>query len=96
MRAVVYRGPGEVTLAEVSRPTLEDAADAIVKVTLAGLCGTDLHVIRGDFPGMAQGAVVGHEFVGEVVEAGSALQRIRVGDRVMSSDFTACGHCRWP
>jgi len=95
MRAIVYRGPGEVALAEVPRPTLLSATDAIVKVALAGLCGTDLHVIRGDFPGMAPGAVVGHEFVGEVVEAGSALQRLRVGDRVMSSDFTACGHCRW-
>jgi alcohol dehydrogenase len=95
MRAIVYRGPGEVALAEVPRPTLVDATDAIVKVTLAGLCGTDLHVVRGDFPGMVPGAVLGHEFVGEVVEAGSALQRIHVGDRVMSSDFSACGHCRW-
>jgi alcohol dehydrogenase len=95
MRAIVYRGPGEVALAEVPRPTLVEATDAIVKVTLAGLCGTDLHVVRGDFPGMVPGAVLGHEFVGEVVESGSALQRIRVGDRVMSSDFTACGHCGW-
>jgi threonine dehydrogenase-like Zn-dependent dehydrogenase len=95
MRAVVYRAPGEVALAEVPRPTLVDATDAIVRVTLAGICGTDLHVVRGDFPGMTPGAVVGHEFVGEVVELGSAVQRFRRGDSVMSSDFTACGRCRW-
>jgi alcohol dehydrogenase len=95
MRAVVYRGPGEVALAELPRPALVDAGDAIVRVTLAGICGTDLHVVRGDFPGMMPGAVVGHEFVGEVVEAGRGLQRLRTGDHVMSSDFTACGHCRW-
>ncbi len=95
MRAIVYRGPGEVALAEVPRPTLVEPTDAIVKVTMAGICGTDLHVVRGDFPGMTPGAVVGHEFIGEVVEAGAALQRIRAADRVMASDFAACGHCRW-
>jgi threonine dehydrogenase-like Zn-dependent dehydrogenase len=95
MRAVVYRAPGEVALAEVPRPVMVDATDAIVRVTHAGICGTDLHVVRGDFPGMVPGAVVGHEFVGEVVETGSAVQRIRRGEAVMSSDFTACGRCRW-
>lgn len=95
MRAVVYAGPGEVALAEVPRPTLLAPTDAIVRVTLAGICGTDLHVVRGDFPGLTPGTVVGHEFVGQVVEAGEALRRIHTGDTVMSSDFSACGHCRW-
>ncbi len=95
MRALIYRSPGVVEVGEVPRPALLAPTDAIVKVSLAGICGTDLHVVRGDFPGLVAGAVVGHEFVGEVVEAGSALQRLRVGDPVMSSDFTACGHCRW-
>ncbi len=95
MRAVVYRAAGEVALAEVPRPTLVESTDAIVKVRLAGICGTDLHVVRGDFPGITPGTVVGHEFVGEVVEVASALRRIRPGDRVMAADFTACGHCRW-
>jgi alcohol dehydrogenase len=95
MRAVIYQSPGVVSVANVARPNLAQPTDAIVKVALAGICGTDLHAIRGDFPGMIPGAVVGHEFVGEVVEVGDAVRRIRRGDAVMSSDFTACGACRW-
>lgn len=82
-------------MSDVPQPHLADATDAIVRVTHAGICGTDLHVVKGDFPGMVPGNVVGHEFVGEVVEVGRAVQRLRVGDMVMSSDFTACGLCRW-
>lgn len=95
MRALIWKSPGVVEVAEVPKPVLVDATDAIVKVKLAGICGTDLHVVRGDFPGLVPGAVVGHEFVGEVVEAGADLRRIHLGDAVMSSDFTACGHCHW-
>ena len=95
MRAVIYTGPGEVALADVATPTLIEPTDAIVKVTLAGICGTDLHVVRGDFPGIEPGTVVGHEFVGEVIEAGRDVKRVRQGDKVMASDFTACGHCTW-
>lgn len=95
MRAVIYTGPGEVAVADVAAPTLVDPTDAIVKVELAGICGTDLHVIRGDFPGIEPGTVIGHEFVGEVVQTGPGVQRIRPGDRVMASDFTACGACTW-
>jgi 2-desacetyl-2-hydroxyethyl bacteriochlorophyllide A dehydrogenase len=95
MRAVVYKGPGLVELSDVPQPHLADATDALVRVTHAGICGTDLHVVKGDFPGMVPGNVVGHEFVGEVVDLGRAVQRLRVGDMVMSSDFTACGICRW-
>lgn len=95
MRAIVYQGPGVVGVADVPRPALVESTDAIVKVTLAGICGTDLHVVRGDFPGMNAGTVVGHEFVGEVVEVGRSVRRIRLGDPVMSSDFSACGQCHW-
>lgn len=95
MRAIVYRAPGQIELADVPRPILAADTDALVRVQLAGICGTDLHAIRGDFAGMLPGMVVGHEFVGEVVEAGSAVKRFRPGDRVMSSDFSACGRCRW-
>jgi threonine dehydrogenase-like Zn-dependent dehydrogenase len=66
-----------------------------VRVDLAGICGTDLHVIAGDFAGIQPGAIIGHEFVGEVIAVGGTVSRFKVGDRVMSSDFTACGHCRW-
>ena len=95
MRAVIYTGPGAVALAEVPAPAIAEATDAVVKVTLAGICGTDLHVVRGDFPGMQPGAVVGHEFVGEVVEVGRDVRHVKPGDKVMASDFTACGHCGW-
>jgi alcohol dehydrogenase len=95
MRAVIYIGPGAVALADVPSPAIVEASDALVKVTLAGICGTDLHVVRGDFPGIEPGTVVGHEFVGEVVEVGRDVRRLRPGDKVMSSDFTACGHCAW-
>lgn len=95
MRALIYKSPGEVAVAELPRPAIVESTDAIVKVTLAGICGTDLHVVRGDFPGMVPGVAIGHEFVGEVVEVGRAVRRFQAGDAVMSSDFTACGHCRW-
>jgi alcohol dehydrogenase len=95
MRAVIYQSPGVVAVAEVPKPNIIHSTDAIVRVNLAGICGTDLHVVRGDFPGMTPGSIVGHEFVGSVVEVGQSVRRLRVGDSVMSSDFTACGACRW-
>lgn len=95
MQALVYAGPGVVERVEVAVPTLAAPTDALVKVSLAGVCGTDLHVVKGDFPGVVPGTIIGHEFVGTVVEAGAAVQRFQPGDVVMSSDFSACGHCRW-
>ena len=95
MRAIVYESPGLIALREVPSPEVAHPADALVRVSLAGICGTDLHVIAGDFAGIAPGAVVGHEFVGEIIAAGPAVTRLRVGDKVMASDFTACGCCRW-
>jgi threonine dehydrogenase-like Zn-dependent dehydrogenase len=94
MRAIVYQAPGIVALRDVPPPQLEQPGDALVRVDLAGICGTDLHVIAGDFAGIHPGAIIGHEFVGEVIAVGSAVTRFKVGNRVMSSDFTACGHCR--
>jgi alcohol dehydrogenase len=95
VRAIVYEGPGTVGLGEVSAPELRESDDVLVRVSLAGICGTDLHVIAGDYSGLERGAVVGHEFVGDIVAAGTAVRRLKVGDHVMASDFTACGHCRW-
>jgi len=95
MHALTYHSPGRVVVADVPMPVIGAPTDAIVKVTLAGICGTDLHVVRGDFAGMVPGAVVGHEFVGEVITVGASVLHLRPGDRVMGSDFTACGHCRW-
>jgi 2-desacetyl-2-hydroxyethyl bacteriochlorophyllide A dehydrogenase len=95
MRAVAYESPGHVGTIEVARPALEEATDALVRVTLAGICGTDLHLIGGHLSGVAGGVLLGHEFVGDVVEIGAAVRGIRVGDRVLGADFTACGLCRW-
>jgi len=95
MRAVVFTGSRSVRLDDVREPALVDPTDALVRPSLCGICGTDLHLIGGDFPGVEPGLVLGHEFVGSVVEVGSAVQHVRPGERVFASDFVACGACRW-
>jgi alcohol dehydrogenase len=95
MRALVYAGPKAVRLDTVRDPVIEHPTDALVRIRLSGICGTDLHVIAGDWPGLEQGSILGHEFVGEIIEIGAAVQTLKRGDRVMSSDFSACGFCRW-
>ncbi|RBP16071.1 2-desacetyl-2-hydroxyethyl bacteriochlorophyllide A dehydrogenase [Roseiarcus fermentans] len=94
MKAIVFDGPGRIALRDSPEPTLVDATDALVRVTLAGICGTDLHVVAGHFHGVEPGAVVGHEFVGDVVAVGAGVRNIKVGDHVVASDFSACGRCR--
>ncbi len=84
-----------MALSDVPEPRLEADGDAIVAVRRAAICGTDLHVTYGHAPGMEPGAVLGHEFTGTVVEVGRAVHRVKLGDEVMTSDFTACGHCWW-
>ena len=94
MRAVVYAGPERVTVEDVAEPRLEEPEDALVKVSLSAICGTDLHFVHGHAD-MAPGTVLGHEFVGEVIAVGSAVRGVRSGERVLGSDFTACGACWW-
>ena len=93
MRAVVFEEPGKVALRDVEKPKLLHPTDALVRVTMAGICGTDLHAIAGHFDGMTPGTIIGHEFVGDIIEVGSAITSFHPGDHVMASDFTACGHC---
>lgn len=95
MRAIVYSGPKTVRLAQVAEPRIIAPADALIRVTLSAICGTDLHIISGRFAGLEPGTLIGHEFVGDVLEVGAAVQRFKPGDHVMGSDFTACGRCRW-
>lgn len=95
MRAVVFGAPGVTAVRDVPTPELVQPGDALVRVTLAGICGTDLHVLAGHFKGVAPGSVIGHEFVGDVIAVGGGVSRIKVGDHVTASDFTACGACRW-
>jgi threonine dehydrogenase-like Zn-dependent dehydrogenase len=94
MKAVVYAGPGRVSVDDVSEPRLEEPDDALVRVTLSAICGTDLHLVSGHVD-IEPGTSLGHEFVGEVVAVGSAVRGIRPGDVVLGSDFTACGACWW-
>jgi len=93
MRAVVYEGNGNVAIREVQSPRIEEPTDALVRVTTAGICGTDLHAIAGHFAGMRQGDIVGHEFAGDIIETGAAVTRLKPGDHVMASDFCSCGKC---
>jgi 2-desacetyl-2-hydroxyethyl bacteriochlorophyllide A dehydrogenase len=92
VRAVVFRGEGVVEAAEVARPALEDGRDAIVRVRLAGICGTDLHVLHGSIP-MEPGSILGHEAAGVVEEVGADVRTVAPGHRVVASFQIACGAC---
>ena len=94
MRAVVFDSPGKVALADVPEPRIEHPTDALVEVKVGAICGTDLHALHG-LPGIPPGTVLGHEFTGEIVAVGSAVQNRKVGELVNASDFTACGRCWW-
>jgi alcohol dehydrogenase len=95
MHAVVYHGPGEKAWEEVPKPTLQDDTDAVVKVDAVTICGTDLHILKGDVPAVTDGRILGHEAVGTVEEVGSAVKNVRPGDKVLVSCITACGACRY-
>jgi alcohol dehydrogenase len=93
MKAYVFHGPGKAGWQDVPDPDVEDPADVIVRVDATTICGTDLHILQGDVPDVAPGTVLGHEAVGEVVEAGPAVRSVRPGDRVLLSCISACGRC---
>jgi threonine dehydrogenase-like Zn-dependent dehydrogenase len=83
---------GKVSVVDVPKPSIHAADEALVKVTLSAICGSDLHAYHGRIP-MAEGELLGHEFVGVVEEVGSAVRRFKPGDRVVASFFVICGHC---
>lgn len=93
MKALVFDGPGRLALRTRPKPVLAEPTDAIVRLTTTTLCGTDLHILRGDVPAVARGRVLGHEGVGIVTEVGPAVTRFLAGDRVLVSLITACGRC---
>ena len=95
MRALVYHGPGQKAWEEVDKPTLRDDTDAIVRVDAVTICGTDLHILKGDVPAVTDGRILGHEAVGTVEAVGSAVKNVRPGDRVLVSCITSCGACRF-
>ena len=95
MRAVVYRGVGDIRVEKVPDPRIQKPNDAIVRLTASAICGTDLHLVRGTMPGMVPGTVLGHEGVGVVEEVGSAVRNFRPGDRVVLPSTIACGNCSY-
>jgi alcohol dehydrogenase len=95
MKALVYHGPGKKALEEVPDPTILQPTDVIVRIDTTTICGTDLHILKGDVPAVAEGRILGHEGVGTVTEIGSAVSTIAVGDRVLISCISACGACAY-
>lgn len=95
MFAVVYHGPGNKAWEEVPDPKVIDDADAIVRVDAVTICGTDLHILKGDVPAVTDGRILGHEAVGTVEEVGAGVKNVKVGDHVLVSCITACGACRY-
>src|SRR6201995_5164663 len=95
MRALVYGGPGRKSWEQVPDPDITDDRDAIVRVDAVTICGTDLHILKGDVPEVTDGRILGHEAVGTVEAVGTDVKRVRVGDRVLVSCITACGACRF-
>ena len=93
MKALVYHGPGRRSWEERPRPALAAPTDAIVRITTATICGTDLHILKGDVPTVSEGRILGHEGVGIVEEVGTAVAGVRKGDKVLISCITSCGKC---
>jgi alcohol dehydrogenase len=93
MKALVYLGPDKKSWEDKSKPTIENPADVIVKIIKTTICGTDLHILKGDVPEVTQGRILGHEGVGIVEEAGSAVTDFKKGDHVIISCITSCGKC---
>ena len=95
MQALVYHGPGEKGWETKPDPSIAVPTDAIVRIDSSTICGTDLHILKGDVPEVQPGTVLGHEAVGTVVETGSSVTTLEEGDRVLVSCITSCGRCRF-
>jgi alcohol dehydrogenase len=95
MKALVYHGPSIKSWDEVPDPELIDATDAIVRVDTTTICGTDLHILKGDVPAVTEGRILGHEGVGTVVQIGSSVRNHAIGDRVIISCVSSCGTCTY-
>lgn len=95
MKAIVFHGAGDKAWEEVADPVIVDDTDAIVRVESVTICGTDLHILKGDVPAVTDGRILGHEAVGTVIEVGAGVKNTHVGDRVLVSCISACGACRY-
>ncbi len=95
MKALVYHGPGQKAWEDVPDAAISEPTDVVVKVDTTTICGTDLHILKGDVPAVTPGRILGHEGVGVVLEKGSAVSTVDVGDRVLLSCISACGACSY-
>lgn len=95
MKALVYHGPAQKVWEDVPLPNLQKVTDALVRVDTTTICGTDLHILKGDTPEVTAGRILGHEAVGTVEEVGSGVKTLSPGDRVLVSCISACGACRF-
>jgi alcohol dehydrogenase len=95
MKALIYHGPGHKDWETKADPSIIAASDVIVRIDSSTICGTDLHILKGDVPEVEPGTVLGHEAVGTIVETGAAVTTLAEGDRVLVSCITSCGRCRF-
>ncbi|MEU0061676.1 zinc-dependent alcohol dehydrogenase family protein [Streptomyces sp. NPDC006334] len=95
MKGFVFHGPGQSAWEDVPDPAVKEPTDAIVRVDAVTVCGTDLHILKGDVPEVRPGTVLGHEAVGEIMEVGGDVRTVRPGDRVLVSCISSCGRCRF-
>ncbi len=95
MKALVYHGAGKKSWEEKPKPTIKESTDAIVKIIKTTICGTDLHILKGDVPEVTNGRIIGHEGVGLIEEVGSSVSNFKKGDHVLISCITSCGKCEY-
>lgn len=93
MKALVYNGPGQKSWTDVPLPVIQHPTDVIVKMEATTICGTDLHILKGDVPAVEAGRILGHEGAGVITEIGSGVTRLAVGDRVIVACISSCGRC---
>src|ERR1700749_1993381 len=93
MKALFYHGPGQKAWEDVPDPRILQPTDVIVQIDTTTICGTDLHILKGDVPAVTEGRILGHEAVGTVVETGAAVSSLKEGDRVLVPAITSCGRC---
>ena len=95
MKALVYQGPGKKALEERPMPSIAAATDAVIEITRTTICGTDLHILKGDVPTCTPGRILGHEGVGVIAETGPGVMAFHKGDRVLISCISSCGRCEY-
>jgi alcohol dehydrogenase len=93
MKAMIFGGPGNKSWTDAPDPEIQNPGDAIVKVDTTTICGTDLHILKGDVPAVQEGRILGHEGVGTIAEVGDSVTALKPGDRVLISCIKSCGHC---